>query len=389
MKLQDLVLWQRDWFDVGSEEAMRKREALFRAEKRAGKRRIADQLNKVRTGWFDYVEKYAYGLQDALDWDPSVGSTPSVLRLLDIAREASQSDEPDARVWFECMFLIDQAFAQSQIEKDDPMRVLGADLDRFIQLLSGELFEGPHYRETIYSYHDPDRHYMVAEDGIGIGKPLICPGCIERLNRLRCRPLRGGGEPVHLHHRPKNEFWTWLKALKQHAKGRKRPFRVFDRAGLRFIAPDVATVHHLVHMITDLVDRSGGHVVSELESNLMFDITDEASRDEEGDLRVDSPADELNEESSKDFKVAKFDVDWRGRVFEIQLLTYADHYSGLRAISDVGHPIYKLKQGYKYHLPLRFPQPIYGFNWASADVRATLRKWKQHQLGWAVNHVYG
>ena len=177
--------------------------------------------------------------------------------------------------------------------------------------------------------------------------------------------------------------------MKYLIQGRSNPFHVTDRAAMLLVGPDVQTVRDIIIMVQDIVEDAGGKILTPLESNLLFDYTEEVdidSIDADDETDEEFSADLDNPDSSKDFKVAKFDFEYHGRRFEIQFMTFADYYSGLLATNDVGHPIYKLSQAYKYHLPFRFPFAIYRINWAGEEERKMLRSWKQRQLGWCVKH---
>ncbi len=367
---QTLYSWQRDWSAPSQQAVVRRREFYDRRSSNV-KGQLVNGINHVREGHARLGRDYCFGYIDQLAPDSSVASTPRMRRLLEIADQRLSSKYLGDQVWFEAISMFDQALSVALIEQNEPMEHVGLTMERLIKLLSEEFFVGGFDKIDFYAHHDPEDAYVVPPGNVGFNRPLNRPGTCRRKMRLNCRRIRDDGI-AFLHHRLKDPFRTWLKIQRQLKEGKvEDPYDVSDRCGLTLVVPAVQTVLEIGEEVLDLLVKHGGVITEAFTHN--YD--------------VDTPNDEKNGDSSAQYKCAKGAVFWNGLEIEFQFVTFADHFSGLRALNDINHELYKLKQAMNCWLPLLWPASLYDVDWSNPRVRGTLRAWKISQLGWAVRET--
>jgi len=365
-----LRTWQSDW-DKPSQEAIDKRLTYFDRAPSLLRVQFVTMIHSVRTGHDRLVNNYACGLTDQLEHDSSVASTPHLDRLLEIAQRRFRSPYVDDQVWYEAISMFDQAVALSRIEHDTPMERVGMTMARLVDLMGEELFDPGYECVDFYTYHDPERDYMVARSHVGINRELNLPSLRRRMFQQKCRKIKGGGIAI-LHHRLKKPFGTWLKTQRQLQEGLvKNPFEVADRCGLMLVLPTIEEVLAFANNSLSFLCERGAVITEPLSHN--FDL--------------ETALDSKNPESSKDYKLAKARIFWNEQEVELQFLTFADYFSSQKALSDVNHELYKLNQAIRYFFPLIWPTSRFNVDWQNPKVRRILRAWKVAQLGWAIEEL--
>ena len=360
----EIVAWENDWTKT-CPEAIEKRKRYFETVSKQQRNRMSIMLEFARLGRDKLVNRFAYPLKDELLLESRVATTPSPRRLLDLAA-VSGTTPLHVRQHFEALSLFDQSCALSLIEEEQGRRSVGASLDRMIDFLSHHLFEDESREVTVWTYHDPDDSYRVVR--VGINEQHTGSAGYERMNPIICRVAKNG-MPVLFHHRIKGPFGAYLKVHRQLAIHRPDPFTVRDRCGIKLVAPNVQTVYDLAGQINELMVSNGGtcHVT---ESNM----TGNGTMDPE------------NMHSSPYYKAMKCEIEWRGGIYELLLVTFQDYFSSLLALNDENHELYRLSQLLDISLPFLFPVSVYhSTNWDGEGLRHMLRRQKVAQLGWRVD----
>lgn len=365
---ETLTEWRKDWFSLDA-NVIEKRLAYLQRTSSLERFHLTQAVITIRYGRERLLDHYAYVYADQLAPDSSVGSTPHLDRLLELAVKNGENRQPDPQRWFEALSLFDQAVAVSRIENEDPYEKIGRDLDSLIDFLRDRLFVGGFEKIDVYSYHDPNNGYTVHSGDVSIDRPLTRTGLTRRKSRMTCRRL-ANNHIAYMHHRIKDPFQTLLKMHRQQIERRvKNPFNINDRCGLMFAVPTVEELQELALNLLEILITDHAVEIEPLEMN------------HETDHRVDVH----NQQSSVRYKVAKMLVEWRGRKFEFQFVTFPDYFTSLRSFLESNHELYKLRQAMNYFLPLIWPECIYEVDWSNPHVRHTLRTWKEAQLGWRVN----
>lgn len=365
---QTLSEWRKDWFSLDA-KVIEKRLAYLHRASSLERFHLTQAVTIIRYGRERLLDHYAYVYADQLAPDSSVGSTPHLDRLLELAVKNGENNQPDPQRWFEALSLFDQAIAVSRIESEDPYEKIGRDLDTLIDFLRDRFFVGGFEKIDVYSYHDPNDGYTVHTGDVSIDRPLTRPGLTRRKSRMTCRRL-ANDRIAYMHHRIKDPFQTWLKMYRQQLERReKNPFFINDRCGLMFVVPSVDELQDIALCLLELLIVNGATEIEPLEMN----------------HQTDHRADIQNHHSSARYKAAKMLVDWEGRRFEFQFVTFPDYFTSARSLLDSNHELYKLRQAMNYFLPLIWPECVYEMDWNNPQIRHTLRSWKEAQLGWRVN----
>lgn len=363
---------QQDWLEV-SPDAMRWRRQILKWATNRDHEMFAHAIERVRAGQEKLIIKYAPGLMLQLDRDSSVATTPDLHRLLELAVKRHVGQRPDLHRWFDAVSLFDQALGVAQLEKNDPLELVGKSIATLIDFLGHELFQGAFESTEFYVYHDPERDFIVGPDDVGIGRRLSqrADGRTQRKVRLVCRRAIDDGL-VFLHHRIKEPYQVWLKMLRQVAEGKvKNPYEISDRCGLMFVVETREQIPMLADRILSLLQRNGGIVTEPLEAN----------------FAIDRPTDATNAASSSSYKVAKMRVCWKDRQYELQFIAFYDYFNSTSSLSDANHELYKLRQARRFSFPVLWPSSIYEIEWDSPHVRHLMRFWKTALLGWQVDGV--
>lgn len=365
---QTLQEWQADWLSV-DESAIRKRQGFLLDALSREQTHMTRAIKTLRDGRKRLVLEYADIFTDQLELDSSVSTTSNPHRLLALAEKPWADTKPNPQRWFEAISRFDQAVAVAKIEMEDSYETLDRDINRLMDFLWDELFEPVFEKIEVYCYHDPKIEYAVRAEDVGIGHHLSRPGLQRRKSNLTCRKTRKG-ELAFFRHRIKDSFDTWLKTQRQiHDPEKKDLYVVHDRCGLTFIVPTLVDLHNIALSIVELLLENGGIEIEPLDIN---------------DGKTQS-VDVKNHQSSPKYKAAKTLIEWRGRVFEFQFLTFHDYFTSKQSLNDSNHDLYRLRQTMNFFLPLLWPKEIYDVDWVNPRVRSSLRKWKMNQLGWRVN----
>ncbi len=366
-----LQQWEGDWLEV-SRQAIRRRRDFLRRMLHRDKWLLTLSIEKVRTGRRELVSEFAYGFKDQLDPDSSVATTYDLDRLLVLAQMREPGRDPEPHRWFDALSIFDQTVAVAMLEREDPTEAVGRDLDALITFLGRRVFAGGLVAEEFFVYHDPQHDYTVGSEDVGVGRHLShrAEGRTRRLNRLTCRRTRDG-KLVFLSHRDKSAYNVWLKIQRQALQQKLvDPYAIHDRCGLMFVVEREEDIAALARHIERQIVRDGGHVVESLDGN----------HGKDGVV-----VDLKNDVSSSSYKVAKMIVVWRGRKFELQFTTFADHFNARDSLTDANHALYKLRQARKYAFPQLWPEQVYGIKWDSGHVGKQMNAWMTSRLGWRVN----
>jgi len=330
---------------------------------------VTRAMNTLRNGRLRLVREYADIFTDQLELDSSVSTTLNPHRLLELAEKPWADQKPDAQRWFESISRFDQAVAVAKIEMSDSYEMLARDINDLMDFLWGHLFEPVFEKIEVYCYHDPATGYAVSAEDVGIGHHLSRPGLKRRKSNLTCRKTMKG-ELAFFRHRIKDAFDAWLKSQRQvHDPEKKHPYTVYDRCGLTFIVPTMMELHDVALQIVELLLDHGGTEIEPLDTNFV----------------AEQSIDATNRQSSPAYKAAKTLIQFRGRVYEFQFLTFHDYFTSKRSLNDSNHDLYRLRQTLKYFLPLLWPKEIYAVDWGNPHIISSLRKWKINQLGLRVN----
>lgn len=372
-----MVEWQRlqdrqgDWLCIHPEAIGSRRKFLDRSLSRELSY-YTRAVQTLRHGRERLVRGFADVYFDQLELDSSVATTSNLGRLLDLSMRPGKNFEPDPQRWFESLSRFDQAVSIAQIEMRDSHESLDRDMNDLLDFLSKQLFVDGFEKIEIYCYHDPKIDYRVRAEDIGIGHHLSRPGLVRRKTDLTCRKTVLD-EVAYIRHRIKDPFETWLKMQRQIGDPEKvDPFAVNDRCGLTFIVESVENLQDIALKLVEILledPKDNGKEIEPLDTNY-------------GSQKA---VDTNNHHSSVGYKAAKTLMEWRGRVFEFQFLTFQDYFSIKRSLLDTNHDLYRLRQALDFFLPLLWPKEIYDIDWANPSVRGTLRQWKIAQLGWRVN----
>ncbi|MBI5369620.1 hypothetical protein HZA85_00280 [Candidatus Uhrbacteria bacterium] len=364
----ELQFRQDDWLRVHSDTIYWRRSLLNEVTSR-DRELFVYALERVRAGQRALIQNYAPGLGDRLERDSSVATTPHMDRLLQLALKHQPRVKPDPQRWFDAISLFDQALALTQIEKADPVELVGRGIEALIDLLSDRLFVGGFEPTDFFVYHDPEHEYLVGPNDVGIGKHLShrAIGKIRRKTRLMCRRVRDNGL-VFLHHRIKDPFGVWLKMQRRVHNGLDDPFVVPDRCGLMFVVEGRDDVSQLAKRITDLLIEKNAVMTEPLAAN----------------FSTSGSVDPDNGHSSSQYKVAKMRLRWRGREYELQFIAFHDYFNAARSLTGANHALYKLRQALDIHFPHLWPVEIYEIDWGNPHVRHLVSSRKIAQLGWRV-----
>lgn len=367
--LEILKGWEEDWLQITS-GAVTRRRALWKRMLYRDRDECTKAIRLVRTGRKELVREFAYGFGDQLAPDSSVATTPHLDRLLALANKPRRAPEPHR--WFDALCHFDLTLAVAQVEQNDPEEAVGRDLDELIDFLGEGLFTGTFSQTDFYVYHDPTNEFLVGPEDVGIGRHLShrAEGRTRRKRTLACRRTRKG-KLVFLDHRIKDAFNVWMKIHRQVLEKKvEDPFSVHDRAGLTFVVEGLEDLFKLATEMSQLLVYDGAVITEPLESN--FDM--------------DQAADTLNGDSSKAYKVAKMNVCWHGREFELQFIPFYSWFNAKRSLSEVNHALYKWRRCLRIYMPWLWPNQIYGVNWQHSHVINETRGWMTSRLGW---HVHG
>ncbi len=363
-----LVKWQDDWLKIHPEAiAKRKeflREVVLYEDYDAFKNAFTHVLNSRTMLIRSMVDVYA----DQLELDSSVNITSTLERLLEIAADLDENQEPEPQRWFEALARFDQVVAVAKIERAHSRGSLSRDMQKLLVFLRHNWFQKGRERVEVNCYHDPANDFRVLPENVGVNEMLDRPHLEHRRAILPCRRVEGIGY-VYLRDRIKDSFNTWLKIQRQLKDPKcKNPFEVQDLCGITLLFPTEADLHNGVKSLTSLLESHGGKILETTQLN------------QRGDRRMDGG----NKYSSPDYRAAKLLVSFLGGIFEIQFQTFYDYYTSKRSPTKANHDLYRLIQTLDESLPLLWPHVIYDVDWSNPVIRAAALQAKVDQLGWRV-----
>jgi hypothetical protein len=365
---EELSEWQKDWL-VMSKAAIQKRQRCLLDASSREQIEFALAVRTITHGRKRLVSGYADLFFDQIELDSSIATTMNPNRMLMIAENAMNGKSPDLQRWFEALCRFDQSVAIAKIEIADSQEELDRDMNRLLDFLNDNFFEEEYEKVGIFCYHDPEKGFAVRMEDVGIGHHLSRPGLMRRKSNLTCRQTRKA-ELAYIRHRTKDPFDTWLKMQRQiHNAKLEDPYGVDDRCGLKLIVSSDKDLYIVALRLMMLLIDDGGEEIEPLVCN----------------YGLEKSADVDNKQSSSTYKLAKASVKWRGRVYELQFLTFHDYFTSKRSLLESNHDLYRMRQALDFFLPLLWPKDVYDIDWKNPRVRSRLYKWKRSQLGWRVN----
>ncbi len=365
---KELAEWQEDWLDMNPNAISKRRRFLLDASSRE-QIEFALAVRTITHGRRRLISGCADLFFDQIELDSSIATTINPNRMLMIAQKAIRGKSIDLQRWFEAISRFDQSVAVAKIEIGDSQEELDRDMNRLLDFLNEGFFEDEYEKVGIFCYHDPENGFAVKVEDVGIGHHLSRPGLMRRKSNLTCRQTRQS-ELAYIRHRTKDPFDTWLKMQRQiHNSGIDNPYGVHDRCGLKLVVSSDKDLYIVALRLMMLLIEDGGDEIEPLECN----------------YGINKSADDQNKQSSSAYKLAKASVRWRGRVFELQFLTFHDYFTSKRSLLESNHDLYRTRQALDYFLPLLWPKDVYGIDWSNPGIRSSLYKWKKSQLGWRVN----
>ena len=265
-----------------------------------------------------------------------------------------QGSEPiQVRYRVESVMLWDIAQGMTKIQLDDSEDDVARDMTAMVKMILGHLFKRSE-RLDIWTYHDPDESYRVAK--FALGKRDDSDGLHVKRHNPICR-VSNDGFRVLFHHRRKKLFRVFIKLMKWYFDDYEHPFRLTDRCGLALVAKNCDQVHALRQHFAKLVTDNGGRFWVEHDN-----------------LQETSCMDRQNPHSSKYFRACKCLFEWRGRTFELMLMTFTDHYNAKYALGSENHQLYRTHQMREVYLNFLYPQSVYGIEWDAPEVANLMKQ---------------
>ena len=365
---QKLVKWQDDWLNIHP-EAIEKRKAFLRDVLYEDYDAFMNAFIRVLNSRTMLIRSMVDVFADQLELDSSVNIASKLERLLEIAADLDEKQEPDPQRWFEALARFDQVIAVAKIEREHSRESLSRDMTKLLVFLRHNWFlKEDLSRVEVNCYHDPANEFRVSPENVGVNEMLDRPDLEHRRSVLPCRRVGGIGY-VYLRDRIKDSFDTWLKIQRQLKDLKcKNPFVVQDLCGITLLFPTEADLQNGAVSLISLLEAHGGKILDTTHLN------------QNGDQCMDSS----NKHSSPEYKAAKILVSFLGGIFEIQLQTFHDYYTSKRSPTESNHDLYRLKQNLDIFLPILWPLIIYDVDWSNPVVRKAAWQAKVDQLGWRV-----
>lgn len=363
---------QKDWTGTYDKEIIKRRKEFLQRCRPQRQTLLGVMLRYVRDQREEWTKHYLGNLAGRLEPEAMVGITPNLRQLLKLAEH--KGDMPlDIRRRHEAIRFFDEARAVMQLEYNDPIDHVSADLVAMLKLLEARFFETGSSDVIIWTGHDRDDHYRVKE--CSMGQSLEHDGLFIKSEAVPCRIYLGSRGPVFvaLHQRIKKHYKTLLKMVRQWRKaqvGQWRenhdPFTVPDRCGMKLVVPNEEVAFAAQERIGTIIEDVGGIVLKQKN-------------------RLTEDSDCGNEHSSRHFKALSLLILWRKRHFEIQITTFQHHYSSEFATGKENHIIYELLQCFDYYFPWLFPNEIYGVDWTDERLRQDIMAFQLMRLGWRID----
>lgn len=368
------VQFMQHWNGEYHPRAVAQRRRMLDHMSPAQQRELSDMVGLARDGRERLLTLYANQFLHLLRTESRIGTTLNPGRLLDLAGTAGDG-VMEGHVRFEATSIFDlaQMLAWTENQPGESRYAVGEDMACLIDFLTQSLF-GKETRTSVrvFTCHNPKDHFHVQEIGVE-NRPRGHPTSHLLEHRLVCRTF-GNGRLVFLDHRPKGLFETVIKMLKQFRDGKKGWHRISDRRGIKLIVPMVDDAHALMNALQAVMRTNGGEFIYQ-HSNITGN----------GTARMDIG----NTHSSPLFRAAKCGLSYEGRVFEVLISTFEDHFSSLYATDGVNHDIYRLTQALEVYLPLLWPMSVYGIDWANKeDVQDFLVAQVRERLVWRFRPVH-
>ncbi|MBI4598667.1 hypothetical protein HY734_00550 [Candidatus Uhrbacteria bacterium] len=365
--IKDLLGW-RGVYDV---DFLKRQQAWLDRCGDADLVRLNDALDRVRFHRGALIREYAWPI--ALKFEPV--SEMHNARFEELLRRGYVHGDGSLKMRrrFEAGSLFLLASAYSHIELVDSERNVRDDLLEFMDFLSSKLFLPDSEEITVWTKHNPRKHFRV--DGVTINTNLWRRSRYVRENEVVCRLLSDGTYVIFLD-RGKLTFDTILKTGKQvinHESGSKKdPYHIRDRRGMRLVFPTWNDADRFATRLEQLITSFGGSFLRR-KSNI------------EGNGRMEQE----NRHSSPDFKAIKCAVVWEGKSLEILLMAFEEYFTSTLSTGNANHELYRLGQLLDVYFPsMLFPAEVYRSvrSWKNLAIRRLLIDYQVSRLGWRTGH---
>ena len=328
-RLKTVLSWNGDWTGLRDPIATRKRKSFLESVEARKIKHVASRVADARAGRMLLAKEIAWPIIDELQMIGDIEVTSNPLALLRLA-DTPGDNRLVMRRRFEALCLFDLGLIGFELERIDPMRRVEDDVLAMIGLLEEFVFSGDTQELDVHTYHDAEEVYRVKGISYDVATPEKFPKLAPRKHYSLCR-ITNRGIVLQFDVRAKDRFRTVVKLLKQaeRPKENQDPLLVKDRCGLKFVVQSLEEVNALVEELRWHLEACDAVVVADGD-NLTVD--------------TGTAADPSNPHSSSKYKMKQLSVFWRGRWYEFQIVTFANHYSALYSQDEENHVLYKLKQ---------------------------------------------
>lgn len=360
-EIRKIVESQKEWDGRLNPNAVARRRRLYQELSPSDQCLFTEMVDIVRSGRKALLSAHLPWLEDVLEMESRVGATISPTRLLDLASEGGD-DDMDERRRFEALHLFDFARLLMWLEQQpgESRRAVGEDIADLGDEFARHLFMAGTRRINVTTVHDPDKHFRVSEV-LFDQEPSAPLSEHARDHVMHCR-LLSGDVPVLFREDSKELFNAGLKVYQQFADKRRRAdgWKVNDRRRFRMVIRDVRDANRLLEGLRALSHKIG--------ATFDYDPKRDNNMTSDGTAKMDR----ANRHSSPKFKAAKVVLVWRGRSFEVLLMTARDYYSSQYAMDEENHDRYWLRKLLEEHLPRLWPTRFYDEHWEGEDISILL-----------------
>jgi len=369
--LSRVLEWRKDWTGRYDPSVIRVRRAYLETLAPRDIVLLSNRVREARRGRMALAHELAFPVEDELEMVSGVESTSNPFELAGLA-DVPGDDCFVTQQRFEALCVLDLAVMMSELERGDPMDRVEADQGAMIALLEEHVFSGTPIDLDVFTYHDPAPSGMYRVREVRYQDPASLPAWLERKHNSRCRITRDG-IVAHFTGKPKDRFDTVIKLLRQVSRPKEgwNPCVVKDRCRCTFVVQDIGCVRALSGELRSVLGVHGA---------LLHDGGDNLT------VMTTGASDPTNPFSSPKFRKKQFDLQWHGRWYEIQIVTF-DGFYGARYASDTqNHAIYKLLQGTRDILPAFYPPHVYledGETWSAPELQRLLLDRQVQNLGWS------
>ncbi len=366
LKKDLFCVYPQDWQGSVNGSAVERRKQAWSGLSLPVRRAMTAFIPLIRSARERVIEKYLLSLEEELELAAIVELADSSTHLL-TAIDLPKNDPIHVQQRYEAMQVWDMATAMGVLSIENPLQQARHDLRRLVRLFERELFAQTGGWVDIWSYHAGDK---LRVERISIDSKLSRAeqGALkQRYSPLNCRATRAG-LLVSFHHRVKHPFDVWLKVYRQvhQADARANPYAISDQCGLKILVANDEEATALVGEIRSVLSTVGGSVC-ELKSN----------------IGKSGPMNGGNYHSSPHFKAAKYNLSVWGRDFELQVMTFANHYDSRYSLGAENHVLYRLDQIIETYGPILFASSVYrSVDWKNTEMRELLMGRAIARLGW-------